>query len=269
METLIQYSVVLLHSLACKRPFRQSVKYSGRVIFLTPTICIKSSPFTTLAEAHAMIFIKEHTSVPVPKVYMAFERKGRVYIVMERINGTMLACGWVHRSAASQAKILKDLKTMVEEWRRIPSPKGVGVANIDGGPIYDVRLPTESFWGPFDSVDKFHSRLRNGIDIEHLSESSPKGLLELAEFHAKASSVATTFTHGDLSSLNILCRGDQIVGIIDWETAGWFPSYWEYTTAWHVNPHNEFWQKEVDSFVEPWPEALEMEQIRRKYFGDF
>jgi len=33
------------------------------------------------------------------------------------------------------------------------------------------------------------------------------------------------FTHGDLSSLNVLVRGDQIVGIIDWETAGWYPSY--------------------------------------------
>lgn len=35
------------------------------------------------------------------------------------------------------------------------------------------------------------------------------------------------FTHGDLSSLNILARVDDIVGIIDWETAGWYPSYWE------------------------------------------
>lgn len=33
------------------------------------------------------------------------------------------------------------------------------------------------------------------------------------------------FTHSDLSSLNILVRGDNIVGIIDWETAGWYLSY--------------------------------------------
>lgn len=48
------------------------------------------------------------------------------------------------------------------------------------------------------------------------------------------------FTHGDLSRLNILARGDDIVGIIDWETAGWYPSYWEYTTACQVNPQNSF-----------------------------
>jgi RIO-like serine/threonine protein kinase len=28
------------------------------------------------------------------------------------------------------------------------------------------------------------------------------------------------FIHGDLSSLNIIVRGDTIVGLIDWQTAG-------------------------------------------------
>lgn len=75
------------------------------------------------------------------------------------------------------------------------------------------------------------------------------------------------FTHGDLSSLNILCRRDEIVGIIDWETAGWLSPYWEYVTAWNVNPQNLFWQAEVDSFLTPWPHARRMDAVRRKYFG--
>jgi len=33
------------------------------------------------------------------------------------------------------------------------------------------------------------------------------------------------FTHGDLSSLSILARGDEVVAIVDWEIAGWCPSY--------------------------------------------
>ena len=76
------------------------------------------------------------------------------------------------------------------------------------------------------------------------------------------------FTHGDLSSLNVLVRGDKIVGVIDWETAGWYPVYWEYTTASQVSPMNSFWREEIDKFLEPMPEALEMETIRQKYFGD-
>jgi thiamine kinase-like enzyme len=76
------------------------------------------------------------------------------------------------------------------------------------------------------------------------------------------------FTHGDLSSLNVLASGDKITGIVDWETAGWYPSYWEYSTAWNVNLQNEFWRDEVDKFLEHMPEELEMEKLRLQYFGD-
>ncbi|UPK91001.1 hypothetical protein LCI18_001936 [Fusarium solani-melongenae] len=76
-------------------------------------------------------------------------------------------------------------------------------------------------------------------------------------------------THGDLSNLNILIHGDTVVGIVDWETAGWFPPYWEYTTAKYVNPQNPCWADPVDQFITPMPEELRMETIRRKYFGDF
>ena len=69
--------------------------------------------------------------------------------------------------------------------------------------------------------------------------------------------------------MNIIVRGDKVVGIIDWETAGWWPEYWEYTSAWHVNPYDEFWREEVDKFLEPKVEELDMERVRRKFFGDF
>lgn len=96
----------------------------------------------------------------------------------------------------------------------------------------------------------------------------PGDLQELATFYRQAPSTSV-LTHGDLSSLNILVRGDTVVGIIDWETAGWFPLYWEYTCASNVNPQNEFWRQEVDKFMTPMPHELRMEGIRQKYFGDF
>ncbi|KAF3017292.1 hypothetical protein E8E15_004805 [Penicillium rubens] len=55
---------------------------------------------------------------------------------------------------------------------------------------------------------------------------------------------------------------DDIVGIIDWETSGWYPSYWEYTTAYQVNPQNSFWVNEIDKFLLPMPEELATECTR-------
>ncbi|KAH8084299.1 hypothetical protein BXZ70DRAFT_1002380 [Cristinia sonorae] len=55
------------------------------------------------------------------------------------------------------------------------------------------------------------------------------------------------FVHGDLLPQNILVEGSTITAIIDWETAGFYPAFWEYcrmhcsqlmTPAWgHVLSH--------------------------------
>ena len=118
--------------------------------------------------------------------------------------------------------------------------------------------------GSFTSVSDFHLYLRRGIEENpaHIPEVS-----KLIELHRGSWSLC--FTHGDLSSFNILVKGDDIVGIVDWETAGWYPSYWEYTSACYVNPWNEFWRKEVDKFLDPMPEELYMDELRLKYFGEF
>ncbi|KAK5113789.1 hypothetical protein LTR62_003173 [Meristemomyces frigidus] len=267
-STCAHFLVRKLHNLLTSKHIRHLCPHSGGVLFLSRNLCLKSSPTTDLAEAHALEFIAQYTSVPVPTVHVAFEHKGRVYIVMERIHGANLSHGWHLRTEASKKKILAQLMSMVEEWRVLPPPEGIGVANVEGGPIFDPRLPRQSLWGPFTSVRQFHKELRNGVEEENLTGQALDELHELVSFHDQAPSVPV-FTHGDLSSLNVLCRGDEIVGIVDWETAGWLPQYWEYVTAWNVNPQNTFWQQEIDRFLKPWPQALEMEALRRKYFGDF
>jgi thiamine kinase-like enzyme len=184
---------------------------------------------------------------------------------MEKINGEMLGSEWSKRSDDSRAKILQQLTRMVDEMRNIPPPRGQGVCNIDGGSIWDSWLPgTSMCHGPFESVHDFHRYLRGGFnaDPNHYPEVS-----ELIALQDRAWP-PPVFTHGDLSSLNILVRCHKIVGIIDWETAGWFPSYWEYTTASQVSPMNYFWRDEIDKFLDPMHKELEMEKIRQKYFGD-
>lgn len=130
--------------------------------------------------------------------------------------------------------------------------------------LYDPRIPqmTRRF-DPFESAREFHDYLRKGTQVW---SGDSADLLKLTSLHAQDWG-APTFTHGDLSSLNILVRGDDVVGIIDWETAGWYPPYWEYTAACQVNPQNSFWRDEIDKFLEPIPDAFEMEQLRQQYLG--
>lgn len=238
---------------------------SGIVLMLTDNICVKYGPHVHLAEASAVRFVAQNTSIPVPKIYCSFTHRGWTYIVMERIHGTYLAQGWVHRSEESKAKILSKLKSLLQQLRTL-SPPGPGISNVDGGSLYDCRLPgTSSRFGPFETVQDFHKYLRGGMKTHPDVDPEVNQLIEQQDGPWPPPS----FTHGDLSSFNILASGDDVVGIIDWETAGWLPSYWEYTTACYVNPRNTFWRDEIDKFLDPMPKELAMEKIRQKYWGDF
>ncbi|EGX88438.1 Protein kinase-like domain [Cordyceps militaris CM01] len=265
---VVRWAVIILYWLLSFRCFRRLFPRAGPVLFLSSRLCIKSTRSTSLAEASAMRFIAAHTTIPVPKVHSAFEHQGIVYIVMERINGVMLAHGWLQRTPASQSRILESLRGMVQQMRQIPAPAGCGVSNVDGGAIYDPRLPGSGVWGPFQTIHDFHRELRAGVDEPEYAGTAIPELGPLIAFHNQPWPYPV-FSHGDLSSLNVLADGDEVVGIVDWETAAWMPPYWEYTSAWHVNPYNQFWQAEVDRFLEPLPEALAMEIIRRKYHNDY
>jgi aminoglycoside phosphotransferase len=252
---------LLLSCINLVRRFRQR---KGSVLMLTKDLCVKYGARLDLVEAQTMIYVAENTSIPVPKVYFAFTHKGCTYIFMERIQGEMAAKNWVWRSQASKSKVHENLKKMILELRNL-STQSSHIANVTGGPLYDGRLPgeTERF-GPFKNVQDLHDHLRNGIHDHGRNDE----VNQLIDMHRQDWD-GPSFTHGDLSSLNILLRGEDVVGILDWETAGWYPSYWEYTTACQVNPQNSFWRKEIEHFLEPMPEALEMERLRQKYFGDF
>ncbi|TID19412.1 kinase-like protein [Venturia nashicola] len=247
---------------ACKllRRFRPR---RGIVLFLSKRICVKSSSRTHPFEASTMRFVEDNTSIPVPKVYCSFVHNGRTYIVMERIQGEMLARVWKSRSTESQTKILEQLKKFTQELRSLAQLDTVGVTNVDGGLLYDIRLGSQRF-GPFQTVQEFHSFLRGGRARALGFDPEIDQMMERQD----GPWPPPIFTHGDLSSLNILVRGDEVVGIVDWETAGWYPSYWEYATACQVNIRNFFWREQIDSFLEPMPEELAMDQVRQRYFGD-
>ena len=115
------------------------------------------------------------------------------------------------------------------------------VQGTDGGKLYDMRLTGGvAEFSPFDSVRDFHSFLRDGI---HVSPEQIPEVNELVEKHENTR-FTTCFIHGD-----------DIVGIVDWDTAGWYPQYWEYTIAYNVNPCNAFWKPEVGKFLAEDPDA--------------
>jgi len=108
-----------------------------------------------------MLFIAKHTNIPVPRVYCAFTHKGRTYIVMERMRGQCLAQRWFDLAPEAKQKMFGQLKNMIDEMRNLLPRETGAISNVDGGALYDMRLPWDPSnangrFGPFQSVQDFH-----------------------------------------------------------------------------------------------------------------
>ena len=199
---------------------------------------------------------------------------------MDYIHGQTLWSWWHTASAESKECVRRQLKGHMSNLRSVTNPIPNRVGGLKGGVIYDYRYTsgkganphTEDSFGPFYSAYEFHLWLRNGFTGRDPFEAGEKSNQEadidrMCQIQDRRD-YATKLTHGDFNSQNIIVRNNKIAGIIDWEMAGWYPDYWEYTSAWHVNACDDFWRPEVESILEGHRYAVELEadNIRRRYF---
>ena len=172
-----------------------------------------------------MEFVRRNTSIPVPKVYDILEDKENIYIVMEYIEGKMLAEVWTRLTSEQKGSIVNQLKGYLAELRALSPPHPGRVESVDGTEIGNTTIGPNR--GPFDSVESFH-RARGYSHIRSSPDKYPR--YKDVFNRIKGKKYRTVFTHGDFSLHNILVNKDmKIAAIIDWEFAGWYPEYWEYT----------------------------------------
>ncbi len=60
------------------------------------------------------------------------------------------------------------------------------------------------------------------------------------------------FTHADLRPANIIVKNGHIVGIIDWEMAGWYPEYWEFAKAFYIWRWQNDWGTRLHEIMKPY-----------------
>jgi aminoglycoside phosphotransferase (APT) family kinase protein len=172
---------------------------------LTGDLCVKYGSRLDIVEARTMIYIAKNTSIPVPKVYFAFTHKGCTYIFMERIHGQMIGRNWVSRPQSSKFKVVENLKKTLSELRTLTTESSA-IASVTGGSLYDGRLPGgDERHGPFKDVQEFHDYLRSDI-CSHGCNDEVNKVIDLHRQNWDGPS----FTHGDLSSLNILAANTHV-----------------------------------------------------------
>lgn len=195
-----------------------------------PGVVSKRGTRVTKNEAVALQLVKEHTDIPVPTLYSSvfFVKDGEECgsLLMELIEGTPLNHVWDGFDDDVKFRICEEIWDAVAKLREIPRPGELAhlyQCGADGSPstdvlIQDLRSPPAHILNDDALRDRIYERYL------HFSGRLYEGTLP----DMLPRSSVSVFTHGDLTPRNIMVQGDHITGIIDWETAGWFPDYWEY-----------------------------------------
>ncbi|TDL13605.1 kinase-like protein, partial [Rickenella mellea] len=165
-------------------------------------------------------YIARNTTIPVPRIQDVFIIKGDTFTIMDYIDASDLENSWWDLSAEQQRGVCRDLKNYITQMRSLRPPNPGRVECADGTGVYDVRLPCSPY-PPFPSVKDFHDALghRYVLSAEEHREAWPQ-FQTIKE---------RNYTHSDIAPRNILVKDGKIAAIADWETAGWYPEYSEYT----------------------------------------
>ena len=222
------------------------VAWNNRINDLPFGLVLKWSDGTRVEEALTMQ-ITRAAGLPVPKVICYGEHANSdhapVSILMTRMPGdTLFKELWEWYLPDQRATIISELKNYFGTMRHWPSPwEPPGrICSVSGGSIRSVRVPKQ-FIGPYETEKEFNNYLM--APAWHCPDR-PEGYWKERQaaankLHSKPHQIV--FTHGDINPGNILLHEGHVSAILDWESAGWYPDYWDYTTGWRLTPESNWY----------------------------
>ncbi|KMU81530.1 hypothetical protein CISG_09092 [Coccidioides immitis RMSCC 3703] len=216
-----------------------------------------------LPELEALLYISEHTTIPVPRVRCTYNGPGGIYIMMDHIQGTDLETLWLRGLKPKEKEtIINDIAAILTQLRTLHPPKEGVVASAQGGAILDYRIGSQLV-GPFQSHSSFHSFLRGGVPLETTAKVFGE---DIASCHSN--NYQTFFSHSDLAPRNIIIRNGRIVGVVDWALAGWYPEYWDLTKAYYTSFKIPDWPESIKFKLPSYADELMAERLLWRLYDE-
>ncbi|CAH0046836.1 unnamed protein product [Clonostachys solani] len=202
------------------------------------------------------------SEVPVPELFGWRKHGDMTFIYMSLISGKTLREAWDDLQTDDKTSICVQLSQIVTALRSIKPDTPQFIGSINGGTLQDRYFRYDYEGGPFLSIKSYNDWLfaaatRQNPEKEELK--FPDGLLR--DYLSDEGQIY--FTHGDLTVGNIIVSGPpgayRIVGIIDWEQAGWYPEYWEYCKLLYGVEYDHPWREEgwADKVMRPFPREID------------
>ncbi|KAM3492505.1 hypothetical protein MY3957_004166 [Beauveria namnaoensis] len=224
-------------------------------------------------EVESICFLKHHLSVaiPVPSIIgycldeqtKTIERVEENYIRMKRVSGVRLDVAWPGMTPGARATMCQQLRTFLEQVHQIePEPGTYQIRNIAGGACYN---PQERAAQP-GRVGDVGRRVSAAVSVGALPNALRARRAEAAEtFRRRFARLQpprrARFCHGDLSWANIFVdeATGRLHGVTDWETAGFWPEWWDYYMALlGTRGEQPWWRQVVAEVMKEYPEELKI-----------
>ncbi|KAF7122517.1 hypothetical protein CNMCM5793_000542 [Aspergillus hiratsukae] len=203
-------------------------------------------------EAEALRLVEQYTSIPAP-LWVDDYQKADTVLIMTAVPGQPLEAVFHRLSYSEREQLSKDLKSVLSQLRCIPNQTPYLFGNSHGGPLNDHRFSSGTC-GPFNRISEFNTFLVHRYVRKETKE-------KIAAIHART--YRSVFTHADLHPSNIVIDRGRLSGIVDWECAGFYPEYWEFTKLMYgAERFPEIQQIIRDAFAEDdYEEELEAETL--------
>lgn len=190
----------------------------------------KSGPRVRVEEFEALKHART-LGVPVPAVH-EFSSETRT-ILMDFVEGASLESVWPTMSESEKKSIARKLGRFISLMRSDRQAETyIGSIN---GPVHDCRRFGDCTGGPFTDETAFNDFILN------LFAACPNPIRDSLAAKMRTDH-GIRFTHGDLTPRNIIVKDGEIMGVVDWEYAGWYPEYFEYVKFFECTTDCEDWK---------------------------
>ncbi|OTB19028.1 hypothetical protein K445DRAFT_382086 [Daldinia sp. EC12] len=180
----------------------------GRNVFALGSVIIKSShlkanpegrrihrdySYADANEVEAIHLTKKILgNIKVPQVYFASKTNGRDIFIQERIPGVGLNIAWRYISQSQKASFKEQARQILQKLRTVTPPSEISRRS------YIVPDPDPVHHRGIQEIEKEIILANDGEDVD------------------------LGFMHNDVTLSNCIVDNDQIVGLVDWEMAGYF-----------------------------------------------
>lgn len=200
-------------------------------------------------EAAALQLVEDHTNVPAPRLIDYVKTNNATYLVMTKIPGQQAYSALASMNENQRKSLSVELQSAVSQLRRIPNPFKHAICNAVGGQVKDARI-WKDYAGPFFDEAEF-----NAYNCQRAAYMKTELTHVLSRQHR------LFFSHADLSTTNVMVKDGKFSGIIDFEFAGWWPEYWEYTKALYIREERHMWKDVIEGiFTEDYSQELWAEE---------